>query len=352
MDAMKMNRTVYFLAALLVLCLALSYQMAQPFLGPAMLALLFAIAFQPLHLWIARFSFFHHRESLAALIATLLIYFLVLLPLGIAVALLADDAVAQVAAINTASKTEGGLTPLLTAKVHAVVAWVAPRLRLSEDYLMSQITSRAQAVTQAGLSWLGGFVVSAGSSLLTFFLAAIMLFFFLRDGARIRQALIDLTPLPVDDSVELLAVVNDTIKANLYGVVGVAMVQGLLTTIGLFFARVPSALTWGALATLAAFIPFVGPTLVWVPAVLWLLSGGHYGSAVFLTIWGVVVVGLADNILRPALVGGKTHQHALLVFLSLLGGTAAFGVMGLFLGPLLVSVTIAVFKVLRREMAS
>ena len=349
---MKLNPTVYFLAALLVLCLALSYQMAQPFLGPALLALLFAIAFQPLHLWIARFGFFHHRESLAALLATLLIYFLVLLPLGIAVALLADDAMAQVEAINKASKTEGGLTPLLTTKAQAVIAWIAPRLRLSEDYLMSQITSRAQAATQTALGWLGGFVVGAGSSLADFFLAAVILFFFLRDGAKIRRALIDLTPLPVDDSVELLGVVQDTIKANLYGVVGVALVQGLLTTIGFFLARVPSALTWGALATLSSFIPFVGPPLVWVPVTLWLLSGGHYGPAVFLTLWGIFVVGLADNALRPALVGGKTHQHALLVFLSILGGTAAFGVMGLFLGPLLVSVTIAVFKVLRREMAA
>jgi predicted PurR-regulated permease PerM len=349
---MKLNRTVYFLAALLAVCLALSYQMAQPFLGPAMLALLFAIAFQPLHLWIARFGFFHHRESLAALIATLLIYFLVLLPLGIAVALLADDVVAQVEAVNNASKTEGGLTPLLTARAHTAVAWIAPKLRLSEDYLMGQITSRAQATTQSALSWLGGFVVSAGSSLVDFLLAAVILFFFLRDGARIRRALIDLIPLPLDDAHELLGVVHDTITANLYGVVGVALVQGALTTIGLFFAQVPSALTWGALATLAAFIPFVGPPLVWVPAVLWLLNSGHYGGTVFLTLWGIFVVGLADNILRPALVGGKTHQHALLVFLSLLGGTAAFGVMGLFLGPLLVSVTIAVFKVLRREMAT
>ena len=167
-NTMNLNRTVYFLAALLALCLALSYQMAQPFLGPAMLALLFAIAFHPLHLWIARFGFFHHRESLAALLATLLIYFLVLLPLGTAVALLSDDVVAQVAAINNASKTEGGLTPLLTTKAHAVVAWIAPRLRLSEDYVLSQITSRAQTATQAALGWLGGFVVSAGSSLVDF----------------------------------------------------------------------------------------------------------------------------------------------------------------------------------------
>jgi predicted PurR-regulated permease PerM len=286
---------------------------------------------------------------MAALVSTVLIYVLVLLPLAIAVALLADDVAAQVNAINKASQTEGGLAPFLMGRVHAVVSVLAPRLHLSEDYIMQQVNSRTQAFAQSALGILAGMLVGAGSTLADFFLAAVMLFFFLRDGERLKQAVMDIMPVSSSDARELMGVVHATVTANLYGVVGVALVQGLLTTIGLFIAQVPSALTWGALATLAAFIPLLGPPLVWVPVVLWLLGQEHYGGAVFLTVWGIVVVGLADNFLRPALVGGQTHQHALLVFLSLLGGTAAFGVMGLFLGPLLISVTIAVFKVLRRE---
>jgi len=345
---MKLNRTTYFLFALLAICLALSYQMALPFLTPALLALLFSIAFAPLHRWLARFL---RNPSLAALAATILIYVLVLLPLGGAIALLADDVTAQINALSRASENEGGLASLLYSRVHSVIAWIAPRLHLSEDYLMEQLTSRAQTAAQGGLAMVGTFLVDAGSSLIDFLLAAVILFFFLRDGAQLRKAFSDLIPLSADDSQELLGVVHATITANIYGVVGVALVQGTLTAIGMLIAHVPSALTWGAFAMLFAFVPFIGPPIVWVPAVLWLGNQGSYGSAIFLLIWCVIVVGLADNLLRPALVGGQTHQHALLVFLSLLGGTAAFGVMGLFLGPLLVSVTIAVFKVLRREMA-
>jgi predicted PurR-regulated permease PerM len=215
---------------------------------------------------------------------------------------------------------------------------------------MSQVTARAQAGIQAIVGFTGGFLVGAGASIVDFFIASVMIFFFLREGHKIHDALVDFMPLSKADAEGLLGVVRDTIKANFYGVVGVAVVQGALTLIGLLIAGVPSALTWAAFATAFACIPMVGPPLVWVPATIWLASTGHPGAAVFLAAWGVIVVGLADNFLRPALVSGKTNQNSMLVFFSLIGGTAAFGILGLFVGPLLVSITIAVFKVLRREM--
>lgn len=149
-----------------------------------------------------------------------------------------------------------------------------------------------------------------------------------------------------------MTLIGDTLIANLYGVVGVALAQGILAGAGLAIAGIPSPFTWGVISAFCSMLPVIGPTLVWVPASIWLLATGAYGSGIFLIIWGVVVIGMADNILRPILVSGKSDQHPLLVFLSILGGTSAFGIMGLFLGPLLISVTIAVFKVFRRELST
>jgi predicted PurR-regulated permease PerM len=161
--------------------------------------------------------------------------------------------------------------------------------------------------------------------------------------------LVDLLPLGKEDTQELLDVIGESLTANVYGVLGVAVAQGVLLGIALAIAGIPSPLTWTVVATICAMLPVIGPTVVWIPAAIWLFASGSYGMGVFLVIWGVVVVGLADNILRPLLVVGRTKQNPLLVFLSILGGTSAFGLMGLFLGPLLVSVTVAVFYVLRRE---
>jgi predicted PurR-regulated permease PerM len=111
---------------------------------------------------------------------------------------------------------------------------------------------------------------------------------------------------------------------------------------------IPSPFTWGLVAGLSSMLPLFGSALVWVPAVVWLLATGSYGSGIFMLVWGVVV-SVSDNILRPLVVGGQTNQNGLLVFLSLLGGTAVFGPPGLFLGPLVVSLTVAVLRVFRRK---
>ena len=172
---------------------------------------------------------------------------------------------------------------------------------------------------------------SISSLLLSLFIFFIALYYLLRDGKRVRQMLIELSPLNdredegVFDRLELA--VNSVIKGNLV----IALVQGVLTTIGFMLFGVPNAILWGTVAAVAALIPGIGTGLVFIPAVAFLFFTGANVPAFGLFIWGALGVGLIDNFLGPKLVGSGMKLHPLLVLLSVLGGLMYFGPAGIFL---------------------
>jgi predicted PurR-regulated permease PerM len=345
---MKKRQELIFLSCLMGFLGVLCYLVAQPLLGPALFACLMAVAFYPVHRNLVRRI---RRPTMSALLSTLMIYALILLPLTFVAITVGGEIVEQYGRLKEASAADGGVGRYLQRQMNAVIGAVAPRLQMEEPRLAEEITSRLES----GANWIAKSFASGllafGSFITNAVLAMVILFFFLRDGEQIRAGISDIIPLKKDDSEHLLCVIRDTIQANLHGVIGVAVVQGGLLTIGLLIAGVPSPFTWGVIGAVCSMIPMVGTALVWVPAVLWLLTTGSYGVGIFLAIWGVLV-GLADNLLRPLMVGGETNQHPMLVFVSILGGMSAFGMMGLFLGPLLISTTIAVFAVFRREVST
>ena len=132
------------------------------------------------------------------------------------------------------------------------------------------------------------------------------------------------------------------------GVFAAAVGQGLLLSLGFWFVGVRSPALWGALGGLASIIPVVGAPLVWVPVAIAYLLMGSYWKAVLLTLWGSLVVGSVDNVLRPVVVGAREKQHPMLIALAAIGGTFAFGPMGILLGPLVVSLAAALLKEIQR----
>src|SRR5207249_4664312 len=108
----------------------------------------------------------------------------------------------------------------------------------------------------------------------------------------------------------------------------------------------PSPIMWGVLTAVASLVPVIGSAMIWVPASLVLLAGGHWGKALLLLGWGAAVVGQVDTLVRPYVIGKQVKVHTLLLFFALLGGVKAFGIMGLFIGPVVLSVTMAVFAIL------
>jgi predicted PurR-regulated permease PerM len=123
-----------------------------------------------------------------------------------------------------------------------------------------------------------------------------------------------------------------------------ALVQGALVGVGFWIAGLPSPLVFGVVAALFALVPLVGTTIVWAPGAIFLALQGDYGHSIFLALWGVIVVGMVDNFLRPLLISGRAEVPTLAVFVGVMGGLSAFGFIGLFLGPIVLGLLVALFR--------
>jgi predicted PurR-regulated permease PerM len=182
-------------------------------------------------------------------------------------------------------------------------------------------------------------------------IAFVVLFFLIRDGKAGLEQATSLLPMSEARATELRSRINTTVMANFWGALAVGGTQGTLTALAFWALGIDSALLWGLVTALFSLVPMVGSAVVWAPAGLILLLTGHPWKGAILLIWGAGVVSAADNIVRPLVISERVRLHPLGVFLSLLGGIQVFGVVGLFVGPVILSVVSALLGWWRQELA-
>jgi len=219
-----------------------------------------------------------------------------------------------------------------------VMEWLTRHLDLPQ--LLNSATNRL-GEWSAGI--LQGSVTTVINLLLTFY----FLFYLLRDQSRIRHALARTMPLTAEEFRTLSERVVNTIYASVYGTVAVALLQGLLAGLMFWALGLPSPVFWGVVMGLLAVVPFLGAFIVWVPACVLLALNGQWISAVFLALWGTIVVGLIDNVIYPILVGRQLAMHSMLSFIAIVGGLILVGAHGIILGPLIVSLSLALLEIWR-----
>jgi predicted PurR-regulated permease PerM len=331
----------YFLILAILGVGALTITVFLPFAKPLALAAVFAVVLQGLYQRVARFL--GGWESTAALLTVIMAVFLILLPLTL-VGLLVGN---QAHDLYLSLETGGGRSAVaeLALRANETFGSVVPGF----GEFARAIPTNIDTYAKEALQWIAGHTGDIFSGLsrfiLSFFIFFIALYYLLRDGKRVRQILIELSPLNdredegVFDRLELA--VNSVIKGNLV----IALVQGVLTTIGFTIFGVPNAILWGTVAAVAALIPGIGTGLVFAPAVAILYFAGAGVAALGLLVWGLLGVGLIDNLLGPKLVGRGMKLHPLLVLLSVIGGIIYFGPTGIFLGPLTLSLLFALLSI-------
>jgi predicted PurR-regulated permease PerM len=155
--------------------------------------------------------------------------------------------------------------------------------------------------------------------------------------------------LKKDHSEKIINKFNEFMQATIYGVIVAAIAQGIIGTIGLFIFRIENPIIWGLVMTITAMFPYFGASIVWFPAALVKLFSGDYFNGIGLIVYGVVIISLIDNILRPKLISARTRIHPIVVLLGVLGGLKLFGFIGLILGPVLLGVLVAVIKIYNLE---
>jgi predicted PurR-regulated permease PerM len=320
---------------------AVCFVIVRPFLLPAATALALAVLFHPmlrlLHKW-------GLGKTAAASLSVILVVLLILVPL-VFLGLGAYRELKQLfVRLAQASSADGGWEPYLLHLLERPLSWIGIS-STDPDFNLRQLLRDA---AEAGAATLGslarGLVTNIAGSVLDLVVVLFTLFFLLRDGERIRNRMKTLLPLDPEVIEVLFDRVHRAVVANLYGVVVVAAAQGGLTGLAFWFLSLPNPVLWSVVAGLLSMIPLVGASSVWVVAAIWLAVTGHYVKAAILTAFGAGVIGLADNVIRPYVVSGQVKMHPLLVFFALLGGTRAFGLTGLFIGPAVLSVALAILE--------
>jgi predicted PurR-regulated permease PerM len=182
-----------------------------------------------------------------------------------------------------------------------------------------------------------------------FFLVLFTTFYLLRDGRKLMEGVRAASPLTRTQTDTIVAHTRTIISASLQGTVLIAAIQGVLGGIAFVLVGIPAALLWMPVMFMTSLIPIVGSSIIWGPAALYLLLGGSWGKALFLAIWGVGVIGMLDNVLRPILVGSRTRMHELVVLFSVLGGLQFFGPVGIVVGPMTVAAAQGLMRIFIEE---
>ena len=277
------------------------------------------------------------RRTLAAALMTLAVALVLLAPFAIVVAGLADNAAELINALRRLF--EHGLPDLPDWAAHLPVIgerfdahWRA--LMHDENRLLEEL--RAALVSARAFLLAGGGYLAAG--LLQLGLSVLVAFFLFRDGDAVAKRLQQgASRVAGPDAHYLLQVAGQTINSVVYGILGTALAQGVLAGIGFLVAGVPGALLLGLATFFLSVVP-VGPPLIWGPVAVWMYYQGDVGWAIFIALWGVLVVSMVDNFLKPFIISRGSKLPFILVFLGVLGGVVAFGFIGVFLGPTLLAV--------------
>jgi len=288
------------------------------------------------------------RTSLAAVLTVILIFFTVLLP-----ALLIASAVVNEAAVIYAKIQRGEIDP------GAALRWM--------QALLPQLTERAEsfgigvdewpeklsAAAIKGSQFIGQLALTAGQNvanfLVMFFLMLYLLFFVLRDGDRMLEAMIRALPLGDARERALFAKFAEVSRATIKGTLLIGLVQGFLGGVMFSILGVTGAVFWGVVMVLLSILPLVGASVVWIPVAIVLVINGAWIKALVLTVFGVLVIGLIDNLLRPVLIGRDTKMPDYVILLSTLGGLSAFGISGFVIGPIIAALFLSVWAMFQEE---
>lgn len=226
-----------------------------------------------------------------------------------------------------------------------VAEWLRQNLTATTEQLQGWLVSGAQILLHSLAAKGGDFVLSALGTIIHFFMMLVLLFFLLRDGRAMLDCAVRLVPMESQRRRAFLKLVGDTTRAVVYGVVMTALAQGTLVGIGFAIAGLPSAMVFGALAAVLALLPVGGAALVWVPAAVFLVVTSQWGWAIFMLVWGTSV-SVSDNLMRPLLISTQAPVSTLTVFVGVIGGISAFGMIGVIIGPVLLTVLVALLRFL------
>jgi predicted PurR-regulated permease PerM len=347
-DTGRIEHRFYMRLGAVLLLAALGYlvwRIVTPLWHPLAWALLLGSLLAPLNLRLA--NRLGGRTQLASSVTLLATVLLFILP----VAAVAGAVAAQAAQLlNRLERRMPDVSQGLSLELSQLpwleraLAWIDANTSISLLQMQGWLIEGSKRLLETLVASGGSFVMGAVGTAASFVLMLFVLFFVLRDGPGLALKVVQMLPIEDRRRSSLWQHLTDVTRAVFLGIGLTALLQGMLVGVGFWIAGLPSPLVFGVVAVLVSLIPMVGAALIWAPGALFLAAHGEYGYAIFLVAWGAIVVGMVDNFLRPVLISGRAEVPTLAVLVGVMGGLAAFGFIGLFLGPIVLGLLVALFR--------
>jgi predicted PurR-regulated permease PerM len=337
----RFTARVFGIAASAVLLYLLA-RILRLFLSPILWAALLSLMLFPVNSWVR--GRLRGRTGAAALVMTLAVTLGIMIPAALLTAVFArqaTDLLTRVSALATRYQIERPQDVFNIPAIGKLMRWINEKTPISVEDIQRWVVTSARSVLETVLSSGRQIFFGAIGLVVSLLLTLVLLYFLFRDGDVASRRALALIPGDAEKKQHIALHLLGVMRAIVFGALTTALIQGALLGVAFAITGLPSPVVFGCLAALAALIPLVGTLLVWLPAAVVLYAQGEPGRALFMVLWGGVLVGSVDNFLRPLLISGRAQISTLPILLGVMGGLAAFGAIGLFVGPLVIALALA-----------
>lgn len=335
----------FFIGLLLLVSVAFLYLLSgymQPIFWAAILGILFLPVQHALERRLPK------RRSLAAVSTVIVIFFTVLVPSLLVTSAVVNEAAQLYQRIQSGEVDPGAALRWLQGWTPGLMDWAE---RMGID--IAQWPQKVSEIAVKASQYVGSLALTAGQNVanfvIKFLIMLYLLFFILRDGDEMMEKIIAALPFGDERERELFGKFAEVSRATLKGTLVIGIIQGTLGGLMFGILGIEGAIFWGVVMVFLSILPLVGASLVWIPAAIFLVVGGAYWKALAMALFGGVVIGLLDNVLRPILIGRDTKMPDYLILLSTLGGLSIFGISGFVIGPIIAALFLSVWAMFEKE---
>ncbi|MBI2208891.1 AI-2E family transporter [Candidatus Woesearchaeota archaeon] len=343
-----------FFAIIFLTLIAVSFLIIKPFLTALLTGIVFSYIFYPVYKRILKRI---PNKNASAFIASILVILVITMPLFFVLNTISKEAYAT----YILSRQKASNAQLLSSECQPadksackIMNYIAEKANDPQIkyYLDTTIKGAATRITGK----ISDILRSIPIFMLHMFITLFVMFFLFKDGNLLINKIGRLLPLKEKHRDRVLKKLNDMTSAVIYGSIAIAIIQGTLGGIGFFILGLPTPLLWGLVMMFASLIPYVGSSIVWLPAALLLILNGYIDAdptfiirGILLIVYGIFVVGTIDNILKPKIIGEKGGLHPVLVLLGVVGGLQLLGFIGVIIGPILLALLVAFVNIYEEE---
>jgi predicted PurR-regulated permease PerM len=329
--------------SLIILLGYLTYQILQPFLNAIAWAVVVSIIFYPVFVFLLKYMKF---RTITSVVTILLIILIIISPFSYLSFVLVDEISSFVSNLNK-DKIDTVVDIFSQSKIAEMFSRIQSYTGVEGLGSSSSITDSIKKMAGTITNSISSGISNIAGMLFDFVFMLLAVFFFLKDGPDFLEKARNYLPFSEQDKSRLIAKIKDMVISTVYGGVVIALIQGVLGGTAFYFLGINSPVLWGCAMTVMSFLPLFGTFSIWGPAAGYLIIQGNLMQGVILLLYGVFIISMVDNILRPIIISGRTKMPTLAVFFSVLGGIKFFGLIGFIMGPLVLALFVSVFEIFK-----